>query len=147
MASDLISRQSAIDALDDEIIITGVDNAKAVQQYIHRVSVKLHDLPSAQPEPSDVARDIATIIENEKDMRVVLQQPKWIPCSERLPEGYGNYLVSIKGEEPDIGTINPKDERGWSLCDATGFYWASEKKLGVIAWMPLPEPYKEDTDE
>ena len=48
---DMISRQSAIDALDDEIIITGVDNAKAVQQYIHRVSMKLHDLPSAQPEP------------------------------------------------------------------------------------------------
>ena len=33
----------------------------------------LNNLPSAQPEPSQVARDIATIIENEKDMRVIAQ--------------------------------------------------------------------------
>ena len=30
-------------------------------------------IQSAQPEPSDVARDIATIIENEQDMRVIAQ--------------------------------------------------------------------------
>ena len=68
---------------------------------------------------------------------------RWIPVSERLPEEYGNYLISIHGEdEPDIGTINPNDKRGWSLCDANGFYWAGDKKLIVTAWMPLPSPYQ-----
>lgn len=70
-------------------------------------------------------------------------EPHWIPCSERLPDQYGNYLISIDGEEPDIGTINPNDPRGWSLCDANGFYWASDKALNITAWMPLPEPYRE----
>ena len=69
-------------------------------------------------------------------------EPQWISVTERLPKEYGNYLISIHGEdEPDIGTINPNDKRGWSLCDANGFYWASDKKLIVTAWMPLPEPY------
>lgn len=60
-------------------------------------------------------------------------EPKWIPCSERLPEQYGNYFVSISEEEPDIGTINPYDKRGWSLCDANGFFWASDRGLNVVA--------------
>lgn len=77
-------------------------------------------------------------------------EPQWIPVTERLPEEYGNYLISIHGEdEPDIGTINPNDKRGWSLCDANGFHWASDKELIVTAWMPLPEPYRAErrTDE
>ena len=62
---------------------------------------------------------------------------------DSIMEEYGNYLISIDGGEPDIGTINPNDPRGWSLCDANGFYWASDKALNITAWMPLPEPYKE----
>ena len=33
------------------------------------------ELPSAQPQ--DIARDIATIIENEKDMRVIAKNERW----------------------------------------------------------------------
>lgn len=116
-SSDLIYRQAAIDAADAVWSVTGDKNVAKVWDQIK-------DLPSAQPEP------------------------QWIPCSERLPEQYGNYLISIHGEdEPDIGTINPNDKRGWSLCDANGFHWASDKKLIVTAWMPLPEPYKERREE
>lgn len=41
--------------------------------------------PSAEPDPSDAARAIATIIENEKDMRVIAQpirKGKWIEEKE-----------------------------------------------------------------
>ena len=48
--SDLINRQEAIDALNGNITVTGEENAKAVQKYIRSVSLKIHDLPSAQPE-------------------------------------------------------------------------------------------------
>ena len=58
--------------------------------------------------------------------------PNWIPCSERLPEN-GYWLWSAKGGEVQ------KD-----------FYWDGHwehaEKYGyeVVAWMPLPEPYRED---
>ena len=113
---DLIERQAAIEAAikatDDWDGGYNITRANMIEK-------ELNDLPSAQPEQ------------------------RWIPVTERLPKEYGNYLISIHGEdEPDIGTINPNDKRGWSLCDANGFYWASDKKLIVTAWMPLPEPYR-----
>ena len=53
----------------------------AIQKIIETVSEC--EEPSAQPEPSQIARDIATIIENEQDMRVMLQpEQRWIPCSD-----------------------------------------------------------------
>ena len=47
---DTIYRQAAIDALNDEFTITGKTNAVIVQDYIRRVHLRLHDLPSAEPE-------------------------------------------------------------------------------------------------
>lgn len=65
----------------------------------------------------------------------------WIPVTERLPE-YGNYLISfLTDEEPDIGTYNPKTGL-WSACDADGFYYVASKGLEVVAWKPLPRPYR-----
>lgn len=77
--------------------------------------------------------------------RVPSVQPeqRWIPCSERLPKEYGNYLITTHNGDVDVGTINPKKKGVWSACDADGFYWIRE----VVAWMPLPEPPKEDDHE
>lgn len=122
--SDLISRQDALSFLRNWERVK--DYSWGERNIIKATINEIESLPSAQPEP------------------------QWIPVSERLPEKYGNYLISIHGEdEPDIGTINPNDKRGWSLCDANGFHWASDKKLIVTAWMPLPEPYRAEriTDE
>ena len=95
----------------------------------------------------------------EKDVTRLLSlspaQPeqRWIPCSKRLPEQYGNYLVSYRTDdfESDIGTFDPdrinSDTGKWSACDANGFYWVASKGLEVIAWMPLPKPYKERREE
>lgn len=52
---------------------------------------------------------------------------KWIPVSERLPEEDGYYLTTTMYHEV--------------YCD----YWEEEhfnRTEAVIAWMPLPEPYK-----
>ena len=63
----------------------------------------------------------------------------WIPCKERLPEESGMYIVSGK-------------QKVW-VCKFTRINIAGVKIGGwendarnpvVTAWMPLPEPYKEE---
>ena len=70
---------------------------------------------------------------------------KWIPCSERLPDldKYVLCTVNDQGEGNEVAmmclttSIKPDDyywtdyagEYSWELCE-------------VVAWMPLPEPYK-----
>ena len=90
----------------------------------------------------------------------VLSQPEphWIPVTERLPEtelqhpghGIGDYLksdmVAVSGDF-DYG------DKVWIACycdDLDGkTYWSdmdANTLYDVIAWMPLPEPYKGVTD-
>ena len=69
--SDSINRQWLMECVNEGWI--KFDTEKDENRFIHLV----RDIaPSAQPEPSQVARDIATIIENERDMRVIAAQPE-----------------------------------------------------------------------
>lgn len=92
----------------------------------------LEDLPSAQPE--DIARDIATIIENEKDMRVMLQQ-QWIPCDETVEIPDHEVLACDKYGEEILGYLVYADDQ-W-ICESD-----SEVMYDTIAWMEKPEPYQ-----
>lgn len=48
--SDLIDRQAAIEALEGEITVTGIENAVAVKGYADLVLDRIRRLPSVQPE-------------------------------------------------------------------------------------------------
>ena len=65
----------------------------------------------------------------------------WIPCSERLPEEYGDYLVwwtdITRKQYYEIAEYEPNN--GW----IGEIPQAVKGKYSVIAWQPLPEPYKE----
>ena len=134
--SDLISRQAAIDAIMGE-----PTDAHYPSWYAER----LEQLPSAQPEQ------------------------RWIPCSERLPEtdnknSINNYnvLLWVKDKshperEPQIYLgklrhIDGDDGSGnfWGVktqpCDWTIWEWCYFNEPEVIAWMPLPEPYKTESE-
>ena len=71
----------------------------------------------------------------------ILAQTRWIPVSERLPEKYGNYLVTVEAND---GTASIK----FQMVDHYGPKWLHEgKHEKVIAWMPLPELYKTESEE
>ena len=73
-------------------------------------------------------------------------EQRWIPVSERLPEFTADYKVTV-GINYDGGGMFP--EVRIALYNKVYKCWVvyeSDRAIvgDVIAWMPLPEPYKED---
>ena len=62
----------------------------------------------------------------------------WIPCSERLPENAMNVIAQFSD-----GTVTELRYAGNGIFE--GIYEYSTRV--IIAWMPLPKPYREDKDE
>ncbi len=63
------------------------------------------------------------------------KESRWIPCSERLPDDFGDYLVTKKAIGWNCEEYNSNDI---AYFDNKGFHKAED----VIAWMPLPNPYE-----
>lgn len=61
----------------------------------------------------------------------------WIPCSERLPEETGYYLVQLSKKLPNEDYA----DRVVVLYNAEEKEFMCYEKL-IKAWQPLPEPYK-----
>ena len=67
-------------------------------------------------------------------------QPQWIPCSERLPK-YGQVVLWCN----EYGSVFTS-----AITGHIGYSWHIGKRhwgADVVAWMPLPEPYKGDATD
>ena len=111
---DLISRQSAIDALGEKPLVwddlSDFDLGKAAQWSDDVDAIKA--LPSAQP--------------------------RWIPVTERLPEEDTEVIVSCTDDSGDSEfsyTTTGWHYKGIWVVD-------NERSFFVKAWTPLPEPWK-----
>lgn len=64
-------------------------------------------------------------------------QDRWISCSERLPEETGFFLVCYKGGEIVVAKY------GYNTSHEYKCFWVGYvREENIIAWQPLPEPYK-----
>ena len=101
----------------------------------------------------DDTYDITIHCESEEEQQKAIEQLKslqWIPCSERLPDRFGKMLVTfIPGTLWTYVIIaNYSDLMGI----AKPCFWIGNVGKNdfanitsqVVAWMPLPEPYKEE---
>ena len=103
-------------------------------------------------------KDAATALEQlqaENDrLKKEIQQMRWIPVEERLPEKQGEYIVFADGKvTTDIYIVCDKIER-WLHYDGSlnEFYidpYSSKPTREppypkVTHWMPLPQPPKEE---
>ena len=150
--NDLIYRQAAIDSLHgyfDGMLETDTWSPCDVYGLIEL-------LPSAQPEQVCVANvtltdeQVKEAVEKAKNavISVIEPEPHWIPCSERLPEENGQYLITIKYKHVNDSYEDVYAEHGEWLdgkWDMFCFGHCGEVE-DIIAWMPLPEPYKEERD-
>ena len=68
------------------------------------------------------------------DAPEVRPEPRWIPVTERLPEEDGTYIVCLEdGSVFEYGYITNWYDDAWEYC-----------KKDIVAWMPRPEPYREE---
>ena len=124
MIEDTIKRSDAIKALtkffsDDDMMRGEMPNCRHNKW---RASVLLERVPSVD------------------------RPQEWIPCSERLPRPYTEVLVCDECGWISLGLYRPCDvtekDSGWSTLTRIKI-----PTDGIIAWMPLPEPWKGADDE
>lgn len=116
---DSISRQAAIDEIDEWIKAFRENGHKESAADARLIQNGIIQLPSAQPEP------------------------QWIPCSERLPAYGEDVLISIGGycDVGHIVSVNEEERYNWYF---SGWYHLPND---VDAWMPLPEPWEGEEHE
>lgn len=118
-----------------EIIVTGTKDKpyfeikyKEVGKEDYNIGYSSYDLNNVfgwKDECFEIVKDLAEEHNNG-----------WIPCSERLPEVFHNVLICTKEGGRSIGHRCPNQ--------AFGRYYDlhSSPIDNVIAWQPLPAPYK-----
>lgn len=96
----------------------------------------------------DDTYDVVIHCKTEEEQKKIIERLKstnWIPVDERLPDPDKHILVSfINFSLPMIGRYTVDDDDGGTFRvgdEDESFY---EHDLYVNAWMPLPEPYKEN---
>ena len=112
-----------------------------------------------------LASDVLEMIEQLKDdLEQDEKENGWIPVSERLPEDCVSVNITWVNHKPESYYISIKDvpfTATGMLYDGKWFWYSTvcedylrefgrndmdevDENIMVIAWKPLPEPYKED---
>ena len=162
LVNDCISRQAAIDAIDR----LDIPEDMCVFEILSHIELEIGTLPSAQPYTDEEIQKMQDIEQAQFDkIRELAYQDgkadamRWIPCSEKGAE-YPCLACDVFGQIfiTDGGIVKINGE----CYDGTGFDFSNAEeflkgiKVGnamrmlprkIVAWMPLPEPYKEDDHE
>lgn len=123
VSGDMISRVDAIDAIMGE---------PTDAHYPSWYADKIKALPSAMCD--DCIWHVCNYNKVDWDTPSAEAEQGWIPCSERLPSESGWYLITVQGYE----TVADMD---WYYTSWGAWNGVSSEQQ-VIAWMPLPTPYK-----
>ena len=80
-------------------------------------------------------------------------EPRWIPCSERLPEDDDIVLITMDDSITVRGAFFEQISNQLGFFKEGVWHWGYEigeaywpETTHVTAWLPLPEPYKEGNE-
>ena len=75
-----------------------------------------------------------------------IEKSKWIPINKQLPKESGKYLVTFGGTHHigiDFYNTEEDAKKIFEEPEEKDVGWRSHN---VVAWMPLPEPYKGESE-
>jgi hypothetical protein len=124
--SDLISRADAIEAVrvcDVFLAYQGDKIANNIDGFVDSIVEQMRD---------NISRAVSALPSAEA--------VGWIPCSERLPSESGDYLCTIPLDADETYTEVLTFHKGRFYEDDDE--WGATYHDDVLAWMPLPTPYK-----
>lgn len=131
--------------MQDEVIIdieNPKDNDLISRQAVLEIIDKWYE-NNSQLLLNDCIEDLIVYVTYMPPVRP--QEPKWIPVSERLPEEETAVLISC--EDLYLHRLNPcigwRNGQYWNTFTANGY----KQILYPTAWMPLPEPYKTESED
>ena len=88
-----------------------------------------------------------TGLESEEVLQLKKNTVQWIPVAERLPERNKSVLLCMKSRSLRTGMCiqtGSYDGVFWFVQGAAGYESLATFEFRVLAWMPLPEPYREE---
>lgn len=102
-------------------------------------------------EAADAIEKLSKIREEQKAQIILMaaeigdQKPRWIPVTERLPEEYTDVLCYYEYfRYGDYNCMFRTIDRGYFGNGIWGGEAGQGHKNKVLAWMPLPQPPKEE---
>lgn len=153
--ADLINRQTVIDELDEFIdIIYDGENDKKIRSVLKQIRRCVKKLPSAEEESFEWCTDCkeydrekhcchrwTKVIRNT--VEEIKNEQRWIPCSEQMPKTNAYVLATTVWGYVTIaerlGAMETYDNYDWFISEGNN----NAESEDILAWMPLPEPYKE----
>ena len=130
---------------EEEIAIQQIEKANALDN-IPLFGMSKDDIEEIK-ECYKCSKEHEQLAEWLKELKQLREQTRWIPVSERLPEENGQYLITVKYKHVNDSYEDVYAEHGeWydGRWDMFCFGHCGEVE-DIIAWMPLPEPYKAST--
>ena len=118
-------------AIDADVVASGIHQAyMAMQTKLAKEKPEL-TISAARFAVSLLFRDIYDFIVKQPTIEI----PTWIPCEERLPSIGEKVLVSTNK------TCFIQVFKG-VYSEPTIWHWEHRSIKKIIAWMPLPQPYR-----
>ena len=148
MTDDLISRQAAIDAPEEFIKDCNPEHFVGHQKFIEFMdNTEIGSFGNWQfANGFNIGLTAAEVAIKE-----LSSAPRWIPCEERTPKidmsypHHEDYLVQYESGDMDVASWSNVN-RFWT-DHVTEPYWNCVQFAKVVAWMPLPEPWKGEDDD
>lgn len=125
---------------------------KIVLPFISKLLLDIDYEGQGKCDAEEFAKDFNEIL--DLATKALEQEPKtgdWISVNERLPENTQPVLMTIRrmsklyNHEPfiTVGYISWNQTTWWSAHDGD----CVRNEIEVLAWMPLPEPYKAESED